>query len=100
MQYTGLMKRFAPFAVTFIVGIFISNVFSFFIAPSASSESNWKARKVYELREENRRLKREKCRLEWRLRKEKEREFNVMRPAPPPPPIAPKAPKAPQPPAK
>ena len=67
MCYTGLFKRFVPFALTFAAGLFIA---SFFVS-IALPEGNWRSRRGFNKRMEIERLQAENQQLRDQLRLER-----------------------------
>ena len=97
MRYLEFAKRIIPFVVTFVLGLFIASFFVALSAPKVEIETNWEKRDYGKMRMENRKLKKENCRLKWKLRK-KSRESYMREPwlnVPPPPPSPAAAPKPP-----
>ncbi len=102
MQYTGFIKRFLPFAVTFAAGLFIASFFVTIGFPKLGSRHRERRQnEVRQLRFEVEQLKKEKCDLRRQL-EEKRANFDfennldapavVELPVPPPVPVAPAAP--------
>ena len=112
MCYTGLLKRFVPFFLTFAAGLFIA---SFFVS-IALPEGNWRSRRGFNKRQEFQRLQienqelRDQLRLERiqneelrRARLDQNFDFEIPNSVPPPnfeapdhPPAPPKRPKQPR----
>jgi hypothetical protein len=112
MCYTGLLKRFVPFALTFAAGLFIA---SFFVS-IALPEANWQSRRGFNRRQEFDRLQAENQQLRDQLRLERMQNEELRRARidenldfvipdavppvefdehhPPPPPKRPKQPRA------
>jgi len=67
MCYTGLLKRFVPFFLTFAAGLFIA---SFFVS-IALPEGNWRSRRGFNKRQEFQRLQIENQELRDQLRLER-----------------------------
>ena len=105
MQFTGFIKRFLPFAVTFAAGLFIASFFVTIGLPKfGSRHRGGRHNEMRQLRVEVEQLKKEKCDLRRQLEEKKanfdfENGFDapgaVDVPVPPPVPVAPAAPKAP-----
>lgn len=105
MQYTGFIKRFLPFALTFAAGLFIASFFVTIGFPKLGSRHRERRHhEMHELRNEVEQLRKEKCDLRRQLEDKKtsqdlENTFDapsaVELSVPPPVPIAPAAPKAP-----
>jgi len=111
MCYTGLLKRFVPFFLTFAAGLFIA---SFFVS-IALPEGNWRGRRGF-IKQENQRLREENQSLRDQLRLERIQndelrrarldqnfDFEIPNAVPPPnfeapdhPPAPPKRPKQPR----
>lgn len=102
MQYTGFIKRFLPFAVTFAAGLFIASFFVTIGLPKFGSRHRERRyNEMRQLRIEVEQLKKEKCDLRRQL-EEKKADFDfessfdapgsVELPVPPPVPVAPRAP--------
>src|SRR5215216_6750340 len=96
MKFISLVKRVAPFFLTFAVGLFIASFFVTVAAPNFQFRRGFNKRQQYhrqmeseiqQLRDENNRLKNRLAEAEnrdWVL----ERDLNV----PPPPPVPPTMP--------
>jgi cell division protein FtsB len=95
MRWSGLIKRFVPFLLTFAAGLFIASFFVSVAAPSFQFKDRGlkKNREYHRLKHENQRLRQ---RVE-RLEREKnmtisEFEVNLDVPPPPVPPMPPPPP--------
>lgn len=105
MQYTGFIKRFLPFALTFAAGLFIASFFVPIGAPKFGSHHRERRQnEMRQLRVEVEQLKKEKCDLRRQLEEINAVDLpsenipnmpNFEVPVPPPVPVAPAAPKAP-----
>lgn len=95
------IKRFAPFLLTFAVGLVVASFFVTVAAPSFQFKNrSGKYKKFRYLKNENERLRRENDRLQRELAEREainsEYEFSLDVPPPPPlPPMPRKAPLAP-----
>ena len=89
------LKRFAPFFLTFAVGMFLASLFLPVSAPNYNNNyrRSWKHREYKRTKCENRRLKRQLEELQ-QANAEFQSDVNFLD-VPPPPPPAPPAPPAP-----
>lgn len=102
MQYTGFIKRFLPFALTFAAGLFIASLFvPIGFAKFGSRHRERHRNEDRQLRLEVEQLRKEKCDLRRQLEaKQANSEFentfdapaSVELPVPPPVPVAPAVP--------
>ena len=105
MQYTGFIKRFLPFALTFAAGLFIASFFVTIGFPKIGSRHRENRQvQIRELRNEVQQLRKEKCDLRRQLEEMKANPSNMdtipmapedmdfSMPVPPPVPVAPAAP--------
>lgn len=100
MYIIGILKRVAPFVITFAVGLFVASFFVSVAFPSLRIDRRWKAHREYhrQLEFENRQLKAENCRLRKEAAERRtHRNFepnsvgvNDLVPPPPPIPVAPR----------
>jgi hypothetical protein len=93
MRWLGFIKRFAPFLLTFSLGIFIASFFVSIAAPSFRFENrSWrnKHRDCHRMKHENRRLRERIDRLE------RERMNDISNLDVPPPPMPPMPPPPPR----
>ncbi len=104
MNIIGLLKRIAPFFMTFALGLFIASFFVSIAMPNLRFNRNWKKHREYhrQMEFENRQLKAENCRLrkeasERRSHRKARRHLdsgavgiNELVPPPPPIPVAPR----------
>jgi hypothetical protein len=97
MNFVSLIKRVAPFALTFAVGLFIASFFVTVAAPNFQFRRGFNRHQQYHrriesenqrLREENNRLRNRLAEMEKRADWVLENEFDVP-PPPPAPPVAP-----------
>ena len=97
MQIMGLVKRIAPFFLTFALGLFVASFFVSIALPNVRTNRGWRKHKEYHrkiefenqrLREENLRLKRES--MERRAQQDLNIEEDINELVPPPPPLAPR----------
>ena len=97
MQIMGLVKRIAPFFLTFALGLFVASFFVSIALPNVRVNRGWKKHREYHrkiefenqrLREENFRLKREAMERKAQLDINIE-DINDL--VPPPPPLPPRA---------
>ena len=99
MEFKCFAKRVIPFAVALGIGLFIASFFVTLSTAKTEVEFDSISDTHHKLRIENRRLKRENCRLKMES-KIRERfvviEGDLDVPPPPPPPAAPLAPVAPK----
>src|SRR5688572_679824 len=103
MKITALLKRIAPFFMTFAIGLFVASFFVSIAMPNLRFNRNWKKHREYhrQMEFENQRLKTENCRLrkeamERRAERQVRRNIdagavgiNELVPPPPPIPVAP-----------
>lgn len=91
------IKRFAPFLLTFAVGLVVASFFVTVAAPSFQFNRSGKYKKFRYLKNENERLRRENDRLQRELaeREAINTEYEFRLDVPPMPPMPPKAPLAP-----
>ena len=105
MQYTGFIKRFLPFALTFAAGLFIASFFVTIGFPKFGSRHRENRQvQIPELRIEVQQLRKEKCDLRRQLDEMKANpsgmepvpmapeDMDFSMPVPPPVPAAPAAP--------
>lgn len=98
----GFIKRFAPFFLTFGLGLLVASFFVSVAAPRLNFKRSWKHRDYHRMKHENRMLKEKVRQLESELKEQKfgeiqSIELNVQPPPMPPlPPMPPKAPVAPR----
>jgi hypothetical protein len=94
MQIMGLVKRIAPFFLTFALGLFVASFFVSIALPNIRVNRGWRKHKEYDrkiefenqqLREENSRLKREA------MERKAQQDLNIVEDindlVPPPPPL-------------
>lgn len=96
MALFDVLKRAVPFALAMVIGIIVALPFA-----GTSASVNADAERFNQIRAENQRLRKENCRLKWKLRKLENSitfERRITVPEPPVAPIAPVAPLAPPPP--
>jgi hypothetical protein len=97
MNFLSLIKRVAPFVLTFAVGLFIASFFVTVAAPNFQFRRGFNNHREYHRRieSENRQLREENNRLKNRLAEMEKRDWvleedlNVAVPPPPPPPVMP-----------
>jgi hypothetical protein len=97
MNFLSLIKRVAPFVLTFAVGLFIASFFVTVAAPNFQFRRGFNKHREYHRRieSENRQLREENNRLKNRLAEMEKRDWvleedlNVAVPPPPPPPVMP-----------
>jgi hypothetical protein len=94
MNFVSLIKRVAPFVLTFAVGLFIASFFVTVAAPSFQFKRGFNKHREYHRRieTENKRLRQENERLKNRLTEMEKRDWvleTVEVPMPPPPPVEP-----------
>jgi uncharacterized membrane protein YgaE (UPF0421/DUF939 family) len=100
MYIMGILKRVAPFVITFALGLFVASFFVSVAFPSLRINRGWKSHREYhrKLEFENRQLKAENCRLrkeaaerraQWNFEAEAVT-LNELVPPPPPIPVAPR----------
>ncbi|HEY8558767.1 MAG TPA: hypothetical protein VIL74_00080 [Pyrinomonadaceae bacterium] len=98
MNFVAVIKRVAPFALTFAVGLFIASFFVTVAAPNFQFKRGFNRHREYHRRieSENRRLREENNRLRNRVAEMEKRDWVLDRdldvPPPPVPPIAPTMP--------
>ena len=99
MCFKSVIKRVAPFLLTFAVGLFIASFFVTVAAPSFQfKRGGFKRHREYDRRieSENRRLQEENIRLRNRVAEMEKRDWVLDRdldvPPPPVPPVAPTMP--------
>ena len=92
----GFIKRFFPFFVTFILGLFVASFFVAITAPKFQFNRGKKHREYHRLKYENKCLKEKNRQLQRELEAEKfHGDFEIMNLDVPPPPIPPMPPPAP-----
>ena len=94
MNFISIIKRVAPFALTFAVGLFIASFFVTVAAPNFQFRRGFSKHQQYHLRieSENRQLREENNRLKNRLAEMEKRDWVLERNLdvpPPPPPVMP-----------
>lgn len=100
MPYLGVLKRVAPFVLTFAVGLFIASFFVTIALPSSNFPRRGKGREVRQLRFELEQVKRENEDLRRQLEESRSTTdwapvalpppvFEADAPPPPPPPRRP-----------
>jgi hypothetical protein len=86
----GLLKRFAPFAITLTIGLFVASFFVSLAAPRFEFR-RYRSNQVYRdnqsLRSENENLRQQVQVLQQQLDVQPKK-FEVVIPMPPPPPVA------------
>jgi len=97
MNFISLVKRVAPFFLTFAVGLFIASFFVTVAAPNFKFKRNgFSKHREYHRRieSENQQLREENNRLKTRLAEAEKRDWVLDRDldVPPPPPVAPTMP--------
>jgi hypothetical protein len=97
MNFVSLIKRVAPFVLTFGVGLFIASFFVTVAAPKLDFNRGFSRHREYHRRieSENQRLRQENERLKNRLAEMEKRDWvlgTVDVPMPPAPPAAPTMP--------
>lgn len=100
MRFIEILKRVGPFLAALVVGLFVASFFVSLSAPTVGTDRSWKKdghgdyhrlkRQNKCLMRENRRLKRERIKIE-----EVDVDFDEVMELVPPPPIAPAPPIAP-----
>ena len=90
MNFLSLIKRVAPFVLTFAVGLFIASFFVTVAAPSFQFRRGFTRHREMDrqMRIENERLREENNRLRNRLAEMEKRDW-VLEELPPPPPAMP-----------
>lgn len=105
MKITALLKRIAPFFMTFAIGLFVASFFVSIALPNLRFNRNWQKHREYhrQMESENRQLKAENCRLRKEASERREHRkakrnieagavgINELVPPPPPIPVAPRA---------
>ena len=96
MNFMSLVKRIAPFFLTFAVGLFIAGLFITVAAPNFQFRRGYNQHREMDrqMQCENQRLREENQRLQNRLNQMEESDW-VINPdlnVPPPPPVAPSMP--------
>ena len=94
MNFISLVKRVAPFVLTFAVGLFVASFFVTVAAPSFQFRRGFSKHQQYHRRieSENQRLREENNRLKNRLAEAEKRDWVLERNLdvpPPPPPVMP-----------
>jgi hypothetical protein len=95
MNFISLVKRVAPFALTFAIGLFIASFFVTVAAPSFQFRRGFNRHREYDRQREMRiaDLERENQRLTNRLAEMEKRDWvldeDELNVPPPPPPVAP-----------
>ena len=95
MNIYGLLKRIAPFFITFALGLFVASFFVSIALPNFRLNRNWRKHSEYhrKIEFENHRLRTENCRLRKEaaanreLRRDSDFEAEINELVPPPPPI-------------
>ena len=98
MKFISIVKRVAPFALTFAVGLFIASFFVTVAAPNFQFRRGFSKHQQYHRRieSENRQLREENNRLKNRLAEVEKRDWVLERDLDvPPPPVPPAAPVMP-----
>ncbi len=96
MCWLGIIKRFAPFFLTFALGLFIASFFVTVTAPSFQFKGrNYKKHEYYRMKQENNRLRERNAQLEReRFSRNADLSISLNVPPPPMPPLPPPAPIA------